>query len=236
MDCVATTRPIGGRLPLRACGESRQVDPGGLEATSVVELERAGVAGERSDHHVADAEPCELLVDGVEELRSDALTAVVRQDGERLELADAIPDAPGVGGPSFSGRRDAAERVPDQAAVDASQEQERVGLLEQRHVQRAVLAPGCLVVDVGGELWHRGLVRVMNGDPEWFEHIDVVRTAARDLHRHGSMLPTTVLTGYVEPHPSAARGRRAGFDRAAVRLDQAFRDREAKTGPAAARR
>src|SRR3954470_20037965 len=55
------------------------------------------------------------------------------------------------------------------------------------------------------------------------------RVISRDIR---SMLPTAAVGRYAEPHARAAAGRGARLDRAAVRLDQTLRDREAEPGAA----
>src|SRR6476469_1289228 len=105
---------MAASLPLAASPELRQVDPGRCEPAALVQTERAGVAGQRPDDHVVDAQLRELLVDEVEQRRADAFAAMIGEDRQRLELADPIADAPRVRRPSLRRRRDAPERVADE--------------------------------------------------------------------------------------------------------------------------
>jgi hypothetical protein len=75
------------------------------------------------------------------------------------------------------------ERVANELAPDASEEQERLRFAEDLLVELPALAPSLLVTHVGGELRHRRLMDVVDGYPERLERGDVVLRTTNDPKR-----------------------------------------------------
>ncbi|HEX6580801.1 MAG TPA: hypothetical protein VF195_08010 [Actinomycetota bacterium] len=76
-----------------------------------------------------------------------------------------------------------AERVPDELAPCAREEEERLRLPEELNVERSALAPGLLVAHVRRELRHRRPVDVVDGYPKRLERQDIGRRATDDFER-----------------------------------------------------